>query len=47
MVPPVLVKIPQPLTFCFVRVFCIADTNAPAAPVIMVDLMDVAMASCG
>lgn len=45
--PPVLVNIPQAVTFCFVKVFWTPDTNAPAAPVIIVDLIEVLMASLG
>jgi hypothetical protein len=47
MVPPVFVKTPQAFEFLFVMVFCIADTNPPAAPVIMVPLMAALTASFG
>lgn len=46
-VPPVLVKTPQAPTFCFVKVFCMADTNAPPVPVVSVALMVLPTASRG
>lgn len=46
-VPPVLVKTPHAETFCFVRVFCIEDTRAPAPPVIAVALSAALIASLG
>lgn len=39
MVPPVLVKTPQALTFRLVRVFWMADTRPPAAPVTILPLI--------
>lgn len=45
--PPVLVKTPQPVMFCFMRVFLMADTVSPTAPVIKVDSMARPTASFG
>lgn len=46
-VPPVLVRTPQPVTFCRVRLFCTADRKSPAPPTIMVDRTDALIASLG
>lgn len=46
-VPPVLVRTPQPVTFCRVRLFCTADRKSPAPPTIIVDRTDALIASLG
>lgn len=46
-VPPPLVNTPHAFTLLFVRVFCIAATASPAAPVISVPLIVALIVSFG